>query len=110
MKDRQLLNQKHLDDPRVGDYWQEMCSPVCVVVARFKNIVVICRTTKSVYFSRWTWNLDEVEAMSLAKFREWLSYKSESMKDKTWCSVEPEHHKRVAECDEFEFDPCLMGM
>ncbi len=110
MKDRDEQNLKHLLNPQPGDYWHEMCTPVCVIVARFRDQIVICETTKDVDGGkRWTWDLDKLKIMSLEEFEESLRYKSKGMRDRTMAFVEPGSHKWVTEIEE-KFDPCLMGM
>ena len=85
----QRRDREHLADPKAGDYWQEMFSPVCVVVGRLGDEVVICRTTKDDGLDRWNWDLSRVETMTRAEFAAWLSHKSDGLRDRTWCSVEP---------------------
>lgn len=92
------LCQEHLSQPQVGDYWHEMFAPICVVVGKTDSTVTICKKTKSVDDNHWTWDTSIIEVMQLEDFKKWLCYKSDSMKDKTWCRVVPEGHKWVREC------------
>lgn len=92
------LNKKHLNNPKEGDYWQEMCCGICVVLKVMNNTLIICKTKKEVSTSHWTWDLDNVELISKKKFKEWLTY--DTISDKTWCDVMPENHKWAVE----EFD------
>lgn len=83
-------NQEHLSNPKVGDYWNEMFAPICVVVGRTQGEVVVCRKIKEVDDNHWTWDLRYIERMSLADFRKKLTYDN-----RTWCNVAPEPHKWV---------------
>lgn len=91
------LNARHLADPQPGDYWNEMFSPICVVVERSRSAVIICKATKQTDPDHWTWDLAKLEAMTLPAFAEWLSFKSEGFRDFTWCRVVPRAHEWVVE-------------
>lgn len=95
--DRQARNLKHLADPQIGDYWHEMYIPVCVVVGRGNDSVILCTKTKEVDSEHWTWDLGHIETRPLDDFAKWLKYKSKGMGDRTWCSVVPESQKWVRE-------------
>ena len=88
------ISQEQLHNPCVGDYWHEMFTPICVIVERFKNHVVICKE-KITYEESWTWDLDKLEIMSLENFKKWLTYDTESLKNKTWALCNKESHKWV---------------
>lgn len=92
-EERKRRDREHLFDPKVGDYWNEMFTPICVVLGRVGDSVLVCKTPKDVDGEHWTWDLARVETMTLAAFGAWLSYKGEAMRGKTWCSVEPGAHE-----------------
>jgi len=70
------LEDRHARDPQPGDYWQEMFCPVCVVVSRDGDSVLVCRTVRWLPDERWTWDLGQLACMSVEEFQRWLSYKT----------------------------------
>ena len=66
-------NAAHLDNPIVGDYWQEMFMPICRVKAVSKTHVTV--ETRG-----------EDKLMTLPEFRKWLSYET---RPGTWCDCCP---------------------
>jgi hypothetical protein len=98
--ERDRRNSEHLADPRPGDYWHEMYTPACVVLARDGDHVTLCRTTKAAGPDKWTWDLNRAVRMPLAEFVGWLCFKSEALKDKTWASIEPGWHEWAAKAYE----------
>ena len=104
-RDQQLqLNQKHKLEPQRGDYWNEMCCPVCVVIQCIGNNVVFCKTKKDCGNNMWQWDMDCLEIKPISQFAEWLSY--DSMPDKTWCDVIPQHHLTYIEELEQDNEHC----
>ena len=85
-------DRQHLADPQVGDYWHEMLTPICVVVGRKPDAVVICENIRETDYENWTWDIEEVGTVRLAAFRRWLSHKAPALQDRTWCHVEPRAH------------------
>jgi|PlaIllAssembly_1097288.scaffolds.fasta_scaffold20556_2 hypothetical protein len=81
---------RRANNPQVGDYWNEMFSPICVVVKTDTTLLIrprsstpiavgtitICKKTKEVDADSWTWDLSVLETMTVDAFREWLSYGS----------------------------------
>jgi len=97
--DFEKIKQRSIEranDPQPGDYWSEMCSPICVVVHRLKNTVIICKERVGVDDTHWTWDLDKTEAMRVDEFKQWLSYKS--MPDKLYAECMGKHDWVVEEC------------
>jgi hypothetical protein len=95
-KEQDKLDQEHLNRPQVGDYWHEMCAPICVVVSTFPDKVLICETTKIVdQAGRWTWNLEKLNKLTLEEFKRKLCYKSEGMKHQPMSMVVPRSHSWV---------------
>ncbi|MEX3914816.1 hypothetical protein AB4Y43_01025 [Paraburkholderia sp. BR10872] len=68
------LNEAHLQEPQVGDMWEEMCNWVCVVLDVTPDTVTICRKKKAESSQWWSWDLAEAEELTRAEFRAWLSY------------------------------------
>lgn len=103
MKPDYELNSKHLKNPQVGDYWQEMLNPILLVLSvNNKNkIVTIVREKMELKSNYWTWNLEKSEKLSFEEFKEYLSYKTESLKDKTWCDVWPKADRHIDFIKEF---------
>lgn len=60
-------------DPKPGDFWHDMRSPACLVVARDGNHVCICRTTEDVGTHHY--RFIDPEWLSLSEFQAWLRYK-----------------------------------
>lgn len=90
------LDKSHALNPRIGDYWQEMLTPICVVVGRpSTDTVLICKGKRAVGADSWTWDLSKLEKMSITDFSEFLHYKSPEMKGKFWCHCLPEKHTWV---------------
>lgn len=95
-EERAALNERHAKIPGPGDYWHEMLSPVCVVIARVAGYVLVCRKTKSAGNDCWTWDLREsvLEVMRLDEFRKSLSY---GTIPGYWAWVVPGCHKWASE-------------
>jgi hypothetical protein len=88
---REETDQAHASDPKIGDYWHEMFTPILVVLGRPSSTeVLICRKKKALD-DGWTWDFSGIETLSLADFRAYLSYKSPEMAHKFWCTCLPEH-------------------
>lgn len=84
------MNEKHINDPMPGDYWHEMFTGICVVLAVDENNVTICRKKKDVDRDHWTWDLSEKEVMTRLDFKTWLSY---GTIPGTWADVSRKRHK-----------------
>ena len=82
-------SREHLLNPKAGDYWHEMFTPICVVLEVGADVLTLCRSIEAVK-DGWTWNLTKRETKTRREFAKWLSY--ESIPDKTWCHVISEHH------------------
>lgn len=91
-EEREALNQKHLLDPMIGDYWHDMFTPIYVVVSVGKESIVVCRSTIDVDKSHWTWDVSKTERMTKPEFRKKLLYSS---MPKTWATVVPTGMKWV---------------
>lgn len=64
------LSKVAIDDPRVGDYWQEHYSWHCFVIGRIgKNVITVSGNFES-HIKRG----DKIEVRSLEEFKKWLSY------------------------------------
>lgn len=74
--ERRQETESRANDPQPGNYWHEMFCPICVVVHRLPNHVVICKKTKDAGEGYQTWDLEKLEMMSLSEFKKWLSYES----------------------------------
>jgi hypothetical protein len=69
------VNERHIVDPQVGDYWQEMFCPYFVVLDRVtENQVLICEKTKPAGPNHWTWDLDNLSLRTLEELRKKVSY------------------------------------
>jgi len=89
------INQQHLKDPKLGDYWMEMFSPVAVVVYVDPRYVVTLEKTKNTDKDHWTW---DVEAIPILYTRnQWLIRWNYDYINGTWCDVVPERHLWVPE-------------
>lgn len=87
MKIDHELNYKHAVDPQEGDYWHEMFAPCFLVIERNNFSVSFLEKTKLTEEGRWTWDISQISTSSLNDFTSRLLYSS--MKDKTWCDVNP---------------------
>ena len=83
------LNQKHLENPKRGDYWEDHLVGVLQVVDVLYGKVLVLRK-KIETETHWGWDTTKTELMSLPEFKKYLQYGSESMNGKTWASVHPE--------------------
>lgn len=91
MKRELETNEKHANDPQVGDYWNEHCVATAVVVSRpDKDTVCICRTKRD----GMTWDLRRIEVMPVSEFSKWVHYNT---CPGTWCDVYPRHSEWVAD-------------
>lgn len=108
IKENHELNLKHALDPEVGDYWQEMFMPICVVVDATQFSVTVCDKTKSVGENRWTWDISKLEVYSREDFGNRYRYgncsaeafkatDTDDIKNRFWCNVAPGAHKWVRE-------------
>lgn len=91
------LNTKHRLDPRIGDYWHEMFTPIMVVIAVHPDRVMICKTIKSVAKDHWTWDLTKLDTVTREEFSAIPLYEHGDMGEKTHCDVVPERQKWVRE-------------
>jgi hypothetical protein len=92
---RDLQDMEHAKNPQPGDWWHEMFSPVCVVLAVAAGLVIYCDKTKSTSKDRWTWDLTVRKSKTLQEFHDWLQYNT--IPDRYMASVEPGAHKWVLE-------------
>ncbi len=104
--DRNLLNLKHAAAPLIGDYWNEMFTPIGVVVDVTEFTVVLCESQKLVG-DGWSWDLSKLKAYSRKEFVNRFRYgrignadfeagdDMSDIKNKFWCDVSPEAHKEV---------------
>jgi hypothetical protein len=92
------LAELHATQPCVGDFWHEMYSPICAVVAVEDDHVLLCvKYVPSSDGRYWTWspNVSDLVVKSLEEFSQWLRY--DSMSDKFWCRVIPRRDAWLAE-------------
>lgn len=100
------LNVHHAMNPKVGDYWQESMSPVCVVVDVKDDHVTVCDSTVSNGDNTWSWNLDALTSYTRKQFCNRYRYgrvgnksfeadDTDNIKNKFWCDVMPEKMKEV---------------
>lgn len=82
-------NRAHRDNPEPGDYWNEMFSPVALVLKVDGQLVTMLKHTKPTDPGHWTWDTDKVTVMTKRQFGKWISY--DTIPDKTWCYVFPKH-------------------
>lgn len=92
-------NQKHLNNPCVGDYWSDHFCPVCVVVAvnKERRVLQICKVSIKNKDNTWSWDSDKIDEITFADFKTLLSYTSPGLQHKTWADVSPEHMKEYLE-------------
>lgn len=87
-------NQWHLENPQVGDYWHEMCCPICEVVAVQDGKVAIWDWTRGREVKGedgWYKEVDKPHVMSLASFQKSLRYSTNS---KTYGDVIPASERK----------------
>jgi hypothetical protein len=89
-KQREELNLIHAISPEPGDYWDEMCVGICVILEVTDDNVVICKTKKNVDSDHWTWDLSNTTSLSKKEFKKWLEY--DTIPNKFWASVNPRKH------------------
>lgn len=87
------MSRQHLLNPEVGDFWQEMFAPVCVVLEVNPSCITICRKVTHQDKDHWTWDLDKTEHMMLADWRKWLRYPTDD--SKTWAHTGWKHEWAV---------------
>ena len=95
MDNRADTNARHLQNPKVGDYWHEMFTPILVVIGRGADAVMLCDEIERYKDGGWFWRVSKVKTLSLAELRKRLTYDSENLKDKCWCDVVPESQPGV---------------
>jgi hypothetical protein len=83
------LNQKHLQDPQPGDYWEDHFVGILQFVAVSHGVVILFDQKVDVDRDHWQWDASKPKGLSLEEFRTHLCYKSEGMKHKTWADVHP---------------------
>lgn len=88
------LNQRHLLNPELGDYWHEMFCPILVVVDLYDNVVRCLEKKKAAGQGHWTWDVDKVSEYNKSEFAAKLRYGGDGdLANKTWCDVSPRGHK-----------------
>lgn len=87
---QKALNEEHAKNPCPGDYWQEHCCGVCVVLSVEDGCVIYCKDRKPTDDHHWTWDLNKTDIKTLEEFNDWLRYSSIPG---YWCDVVPEAHK-----------------
>jgi hypothetical protein len=85
--ERHKKNQKHVDQPMVGDFWHEMFSPYHIVLAVTDTHVIICEKTKSVGSTGYTFDLTETRTVTHLEHRDIVTYST--MRDKFVADVVP---------------------
>lgn len=101
------LNTGHSFCPEIGDFWQEMFTPVCVVINVDENNVTVLEKTKAADRDHWTWDLD---AQPIVYTRTDFAYRwtygrignhayrgedARPLANECWCDVMPRHHAWV---------------
>lgn len=86
-KERQERNQKHVDQPMVGDYWHEMFSPYHIVLAVTDTHVIICEKTKPTDANHYTFDLTETRTITHLEHRDIVTYST--MRDRFVADVVP---------------------
>jgi hypothetical protein len=87
-------NEIAAKDPRPGDYWNEMFSPVCLVVRRTDDKVYTYEKPYPVDKGHWTWDQTYIGEYTLEEFEQKLSYKSIPG---YWCDVDRNKMKQFVE-------------
>ena len=86
-EERQVLNQKHIENPQPGDFWHEMFAPYHVVLAVTDSHVIICDKKVSVDSHHYTFDMSETKTISHLEHRDLVTYKT--MRDKFVADVVP---------------------
>ena len=73
-EEQERLNREHVADPQLGDYWHEMFVPYLVVLGKVGKQFLVCQKTKDVDRDHWTWDLDQLDLMTLKQIRERVTY------------------------------------
>lgn len=89
-KKQAALNKAHSDNPKVGDYWDEMFAPIARVLMVSDELVCIQKLSGC---TEMTTTEPKPHVMSRRAFKKWLRYDSASMADKTWADVSPERYR-----------------
>jgi hypothetical protein len=93
--DQAALNKLHMKEPVPGDAWYERgCIPVCVVLAVFTNVVVVCTKHKRFGCDEYTWDIEKAETLSRSKFSTKFEYGSIPGQ---WADVNPKIHPWAVE-------------
>jgi hypothetical protein len=86
-------NIEHADNPRVGDYWHEMFTPICRVMIVTDTDVLVQKFTGHAG-EEITDTHPPPELMPRSVFAAWLRY--DTMSDKTWVDVVPEKFRELS--------------
>lgn len=84
-------NLRHADSPQPGDYWHEMFSPTCLVIAVSNFSVSLLKSVVEVDKDHWTFDVSKVTTMGRREFRKWLCY--ETIPNKTVGDVIPKRKR-----------------
>jgi hypothetical protein len=88
------LNLEHVENPQVGDYWQEMLVPILLVLKVNKRSKTVTFTEKKIELDTnyYTWDLENPSVLKFEDFKKKLLYKHQ---ESTWADVVPnaDRHK-----------------
>jgi hypothetical protein len=87
---RDKQNIEHADNPKPGDYWEEMFSGQYMIVAVTPELVALCQEKVSVGPDHWSFDLEKITVMTRSEFGKLVRYKGTALTNKTWCDVRPE--------------------
>jgi hypothetical protein len=89
---QKIVNEQHASNPLPGDYWEEHCCGICVVLEVTPYAVTLCETMKPTDRNHWTWDLSVTRSMGRKEFKKWLSYDAI---EGYWADAHSEAHKWV---------------
>ena len=80
------LNEKHADNPQVGDYWCERHSIPCFLVIDASKFWVSFLSKTKREFGDTFWDTSKIETCTRKEFKKRVSY---NYIPGTWCDVTP---------------------
>lgn len=84
-KKQQKLNEEHVKNPQIGDFWHEMFSPYFLVVGVVETGVIVLDETISISKSHYKFDETKPKFISLESLKERVTYPT--MRDKFVANV-----------------------
>ncbi len=69
MEEFKKKNNQHRNNPKAGDFWNEMMCPLLLVVDVSELGVLVMEDTKQCGNGHWTWDFDKLKFYNKSEFR-----------------------------------------